>query len=839
VVTASYFIDPSLHNRYSFPVVSISTDAEGLWDERRGLFVPGIVLDSLYQLRGRTSRADSVNLEREYANYAERGEEWERPVHFELFLDGAPVVSQEAGMRIHGGLSRLYRQKSLRLYARGRYGESEFQTPFFEEKPDLISRRIMLRASGQDWTKTMFRDAFMQRLSRHMNIDYQAYEAAVVFVNGEFWGIHNIRERIDQHYIAGNYGVDPDRVDLLTSSGVVSAGSNAAFLSLRSYVAQNDPADAAVYEQVASQMDIDNFIDYHIAQIFIRNNDWPHNNIDYWRAQPGAAEVSKWRWILYDTDFGFGWSADPWDRDMIEWARSENGNGRGSWATTLFRRLLRNMEFRNQFVNRLQDQLNTAYRPAHVINLIDDFERRLEPEIGEHIHRWGWRGDHGFYHQTPANVSEWKANVEVLRDFARRRPAYVRSHIRSNFGLNAPVALTVDVSTPGAGFVEVNTINVREDTQGIDADPYPWRGVYHGQIPVRLVPHASPGYRFTEWTGTERSSSDTLFVTSSSSTTYVANFVADEEWLEGVFPRPHDLSDADYRMPGWSPTSEAGSFPASMAFYYMDEDDPSLDANPVAPTSGAYDLESRTRIAGLGDGGIGFINTGNEEGNPGYPGRRLGAAVLALDTRDRTDIVVNWTGGTVTPNIRNYALRLQYRLGNEGPLLDLLNESGQPVEYVRSEQAGHSRSIGPITLPRHLDNRPYVQLLWRYYFTGDREDSEGGARDMLRLADVHVSSRTSVSAEIPSPPQGTRLKSAYPNPFSEQVTIPIDIERPTHVLVTIHDMLGRTVGTVYDGSLTAGQHRLSWEPGTHASGIYLVRFTAGSTSHVRTITLIR
>ena len=839
VSTATYFIHPEGEHRYSLPVISIASNRDGLWGEREGLYVPGIVLDSLYQLRGRTSRADSVALEQQYSNYVMRGEDWERAVHLEMFDGGQTLLSRRAGLRIHGGLTRLQRQKSLRLYARSEYGSSDFEHFFFNEKPGVVSRRIILRAGGQDWMKTMFRDAFMQRLSRHMNLDYQAYEPAVVFINGEFWGIHNIRERIDQHYLAGNHGVDPGRLDLLTGSGSVDHGSNSAYLSFRSYVSQNDPRQADVYEYIASQMDIDNFIDYHVAQIFIRNNDWPHNNIDYWRAHPEAGADSRWRWIYYDTDFGFGWSADPWDRDMIAWARSPDGNGHGSWATVLFRRLLLNEEFRNQFINRLQDQLNTAYRTSHVIGLIDEFERMLEPEMGEHIHRWGWVKNPRPAHQEPANVSEWKANVEVLREFARRRPAYVRNHIRSNFNLRAPVYLTVNVSEPGSGHVEVNSIHVRDQTVGVGPDPYPWSRLYHGEIPVRLVPHAAPGYRFVQWSGTETSTKDTLYVTNSTVSTYVAQFVADEDWLDQAFPRPFDLSTDDYRMPDWPADAEAGTYPESMAFYHMDELDPTIDASPVAPTTGAYNLESRTRIVGLGEEGIAFINTGNEEGNPGYPGRRLGAAVLALDTRDRTDIVVNWTAGTVTPNVRKYALRLQYRLGDDGPLLDLLDAEGNPIEYVGGDEAGHSAAFGPILLPPDLEDKPYVQLWWRYYFTGRREEGDGGARDMLRLSDISVSSRTTVNADPPEARLTTRLLPAYPNPLSSRVTIPIELSDHTHASITIYDMLGRTVATVFEGPLPAGSHRLTWEPRDEASGVYLVRLRAGGVSQTHTITLIR
>jgi hypothetical protein len=844
VTTRSYFVDESIHSRYSVPVISIATDSVHLFSGATGLFVPGDEFEEYIR-----TNPSSTTVENSYANYAERGEEWERPVHLEVFDDGTTVLSQQAGMRIHGGLSRLYRQKSLRLYARGEYGESDFGYELFPEKPGMISRRVILRASGQDWTKTMMRDAFMQRLVRHMDVDYQAYEPAVVFINGEYWGVHNIRERIDRHYLASNYGVDPDRVDLLTGSGQIKEGSNTAFLTLRSFVQQNDMRQPEHFAHVESQMDVDNFIDYHIAQIFVRNNDWPHNNIDFWRSQPGVfppdagkGRDGRWRWVLFDMDFGFGWSADPWDRDMIAWARSSTGNGDGrAWATVLFRNLIVNEDFRDRFVSRLADQLNTAFRPAHVIGLIDEFERRLEPEMAEHIHRWGWRKVSSPYHQNPANLDEWKANVEVLRDFARRRPGYVWTHLGSNFGLERPVGLRVDVSDAGAGYVEVNSIHLTADTPGVDADPFPWHGNYYREVPVRLVAHPAPGYRFAGWDGAETATSDTIHVTVESATSVTAQFVTDDEWLADVFPQPYQLADGSYLLDGWRGDEPAGSFPASMAFYYMDEDDPSLNASPVSPTEGAYDLESRTRIVGLGASGIGFINTSNADGNPGYPGRRLGAAVLALDTRERTEIDVRWTGGTVVPNVREYNLRLQYRLGNAGPLHDLVDESGEVVEYRRSDIRGHAATIGPTRLPRALENRPYVQLWWRYYHTGERSGDDGGARDMLRLADILVSSRTSVGVDEESiaPPVNTTLHPNYPNPFNPTTTIGFDLAAAGPVRLTVYDMLGRRVAVLVDDVRRTGQYEVVWEASSVPSGLYMIRLEHNGTAQTRAATLLK
>ncbi|MEX2381393.1 MAG: CotH kinase family protein [Opitutales bacterium] len=207
-----------------------------------------------------------------------------------------------------------------------------------------------------------------------------------------------------------------------------------------------------------------------------------------------------------------------------------------------------------------------------------------------------------------------------------------------------------------------------------------------------------------------------------------------------VYPEPFALAQGNFVFDEWSPEEPAGSYPDHMIFLQSDRDDPGLAA-PLEfayaiPESDSfqerdvyfpYSAERRTRINALGKEGISFINTGRE--------RDAGAAFLALDTRGASEIDVSWTGGTVQPNSRIYALRLQYRLSFEDPWLDLPDKTGEPVEYVRSSEAGDVLRLGPVRLPGTLQHQPYVQLQWRYYHISETS----GPRAELRLDDILVS----------------------------------------------------------------------------------------------------
>jgi hypothetical protein len=249
-------------------------------------------------------------------------------------------------------------------------------------------------------------------------------------------------------------------------------------------------------------------------------------------------------------------------------------------------------------------------------------------------------------------------------------------------------------------------------------------------------------------------------------------------------------------------------------------------------------------VQGLGDEGFAFINTSNLEGNPGYPGRRLGGAVLALNTVDLEDIMVSWEAGTVEPNSREYALRLQYRIGNKGVFHDVTDSDGNPHVYVRSDTAGHRKLFGPLKLPEDCENKPHVELLWRYYHTGMRIDPDNGARSMLHIPSITVeaSRDTGEGGDDPVDPDKPRsfyLGQNYPNPFNSQTRIPFKLDERSRVIITVHDITGRQVVLLVDREYPAGWHTVTFDGSDLASGVYMYRLAASGTSQTRSMTLVR
>ncbi len=491
VITHSYFVGPNVSNRYQLPVLSLNTDEDTLFDHFHGIYNAGIDFEEWRASSGGGANGSSP------ANYQRRGSNAEHPVHLEIFdpVQGR-AFSQNLGYRISGGWSRAHPQKSIRLYAKNDYDSDNWvHYPLIPGLTDhngapLESfRRFVLRNSGNDYGQTRFRDAFIQRLSAPLGFDTQGWQPVIHFINGEYWGHINIRERIDRFYIGTRHGIDPDHIAILTNDAQISDGrvsDREHFLALRSYIQNNSMTNPTHYAEVGTRMDIRNFLLYNVAQIYANNQDWPHNNTECWRSrEPGASPTSdgRWRWIMYDTDFGFGHVGDH-NANTLNHAL--NGS---DWSRIMLVRLLNNQGFRNTFINAFADHMATTFRPARATELAHEMRGILAPYMAEHRQRW--RDSGGESHHTNAIVS-----------FAQNRPAVMRQHIISRFGLssaNAPV--TLDTGGTRVGHFIINTLTLNSQTPGIanSSSPFPWTANYFSGVPVTVTAVAEPGHRFIGW----------------------------------------------------------------------------------------------------------------------------------------------------------------------------------------------------------------------------------------------------------------------------------------------------------------------------------------------------
>ncbi|MCY1047685.1 CotH kinase family protein [Corallococcus sp. bb12-1] len=399
---------------YTLPVLSLVTDAANFFARDLGIYVPGLVWEA-------TPEDPWVG------NYTQDGKEWERPVHVEWFeTSGARVLAQDAGVRIHGSGSAVLPQKSLRLYAKEDYGPKTFAGPVFPGSPVTSFTRLLVRASGQDQGQTRLRDCALQGLLAQTRLALQACRPTLVFLDGEYWGLHELRERYDEYYLASHYGVDRKKVVILERDGELDVGEDGdarPYQELIDYVRTHDLAVPEHYAHVKARIDVEDFIDYQVAQLYLGNQDWPQNNVKFWRLRTGApgaphGQDGRWRWLLYDLDYAL--RPEPAFDSLGRVLEDPTLEA----STVLLRRLLQAPEFKARFVERFLWHLEHTFTPERVVAYVDAVAEQLAPEMPGHVARW----------LQPASVDLWSVTVEELRETARQRPALMRQFLARHLG---------------------------------------------------------------------------------------------------------------------------------------------------------------------------------------------------------------------------------------------------------------------------------------------------------------------------------------------------------------------------------------------------------------------
>ncbi len=457
IITNTYLVN----YQSELPVFSISTHPDNLWDWNTGIYVNGPNASPNYPYYG--------------ANFWQN---WEIEATIEFFeTSGKRELSQNAGVEIHGGTSnRSQPMKSLRLSAKNKYGEAKFRHRMFEKKNIDEFKNIVLRNSSFDFNKTHFRDGTLHDLMiGKTNIDLEAYRPSVVFLNGEYFGVHNIREKVSKYYPAENYEVNADEIDLLEEDTIVLAGSFDNFNNMHTFITGNNMDVEANFSKARNMIDVESICDYYIAETYLSNIDWPYNNMKFWREQKVGA---KWRYILVDLDISLGnngWA--PASFDVL--GRIMGSYGDTSRHVQIFRSLLQNQNFREYYINRYADLVNTLFSTQNMQQHIIATRENLYNEMPRHFLKWG------------NDMAGWDQEIfGVVMPYIEERPAYAMQQVKDVFGLNAINEIELDVWPPMAGDIRINTI-----TPG----PLPWKGNYFDGNPVTVTVLPNDGFTFVRW----------------------------------------------------------------------------------------------------------------------------------------------------------------------------------------------------------------------------------------------------------------------------------------------------------------------------------------------------
>ncbi|MGQ8338331.1 lamin tail domain-containing protein [Sunxiuqinia sp. A32] len=440
VITHSYFID-SDSSIGKLPVISIASAPENFWDPTIGIYAQDFHPD------------------------------WEIPINIELFEnDGSDRAgfNERAGAKINGLHSWQLPQKMLGIYFDKSYGSNNIEYPLFFDRKNHTFESFSLRASGSDWAYTLFRDGMIQYSTQlNMDLDIQGFRPCVVYINGQYMGIHNIRSKVNEEFIKEENDLVVDNIDMIENGENVEEGSYYQYDTFKS-VYEKDLSNQANYDLVSTQMDIENFTDYIISEMYASNSSVGHN-VMAWKPQG----FGKWRWLLFDTDRGF---------------IDDNGNlldffiGKTVFP---FRNLMVNSSFSESFKLRFADHLFTTFCPQRMHQVIDQFASNIESEIPKHVERWA--GTSSNYGDPIESVAYWNGKVSEMKDFANVRPGIILDNL---FGSENLIDLSVAVQPAKAGVVKLNDLIVPETN---------CFGRYPVGREVAFEANAINGYNFIGW----------------------------------------------------------------------------------------------------------------------------------------------------------------------------------------------------------------------------------------------------------------------------------------------------------------------------------------------------
>jgi len=446
IITNSYFINEPR----TLPSVSFVTDPTFLWDHQLGIY---------------------------FNSYKNR----EIPISLEYFPLGTQRgFVMDAGAKIGGENIFRFAEKPLNIYARSDYGYPHINYQIFDELPFVEYKQLYLRNGGDDWPNAFIRDGFLQTvLDGHIVNPMMAFKPSVLYINGKYWGLYDLREKIDDQYFLLHYHVDPANLDHIDDTNAIITGDSTDYVNLLSFASTHDLSDSINYNYVTSKIDSRSIMDFVVVQDYIANTSWGHNR-EMWR---DAKDSKRWQWILVDMDRGF--YASRMSANQIDDIMNNFG---------LFSKLMTNSNFKNEFLQRYAYHLNHTFKAARVVNKIDSVVSLLNAEMPRHVQRWSSYIDSltiDIWGKTPGipSYTYWLSEIQKLRDFAQQRPAYASQIISTKFGLSGMANLLLSSNIQNEGKITVN--DSYENLGEVNS--------YFKNVPVKVQVIPPPGYGFKQW----------------------------------------------------------------------------------------------------------------------------------------------------------------------------------------------------------------------------------------------------------------------------------------------------------------------------------------------------
>lgn len=394
------------------PIMSITTDPKYLWDNDYGIYVKG---------NGR-----GISIFKDSHPYTDDYNFWSNNVRFcnvEYFSKngGWADVNMPAELRIGGNAARWKDQKTLMVTCKKRFSKhGSFNFAFFESKKDMKDiESLILRNAGNDCEYAFLRDAFCQTIgSQFENIDYQAYQPSIVFINGEYYGIHNIRERSNEKWVKSNF--DTEDSDIIENWVDVKSGSLEHLTHMLNVL-----KEGVTYDQISLMVDVDEMTNYLSLNFFMANCDFIGNNMLIWRPANG-----KWRFLLKDSDQIIGIIDGKLDSELNSAFKKNTIAYYLGDEYSMVNDVIKNPKYANYFISNHIVNIGTYFHEKKTVSILDSLANNIEYEIA-------------FHNDKYQLIDDWYSEIEYMRLWLKNRPYYESQNLSKFFDLGTPVPTVI------------------------------------------------------------------------------------------------------------------------------------------------------------------------------------------------------------------------------------------------------------------------------------------------------------------------------------------------------------------------------------------------------------
>ena len=498
VISGTFFIGYDREALYGdIAIMLLVTDPAGLFDYDTGIYVNG-----RYHDEWKAQQTQPYEEWQVQGNYNMRGDEWERPVSVTYLSGDGTGFSQEMGLRIKGGATRNHNQKSLRLIAREQYGKKNVRYALYPDNlrefdGGVVDRykSFTLRNGGNDDEFGKIRDPFIANLAGGLRFETAANQPCLAFLNGEYWGLYTLNEEYTDNYIQYHYGVDNENVIMVKCNELAEGRGEddlRLYRQMYAFVAYADMSRQENYEKACAMLDMGSFADYCAMQLYIANQDgiFQNNNWQMWRVRepetgtPPDAD-GRWRMMAYDTDYSSGIYEYGQNSGWDNLAEALAGNYAGSHPARMFTSLIKNPDFRRQFVLACCDVRNLYFSRSRTREVLEQMIAEYQPYRADSLRRFG----PSWAQWNPEQYSLDSMNyIGVFFDARYHRfPDFVKQA----FHLGTSCTVTVKVSDPGKGMVYLNGRSV--------AAPHKSNNKYFADYPVTATAVPAEGAVFVGW----------------------------------------------------------------------------------------------------------------------------------------------------------------------------------------------------------------------------------------------------------------------------------------------------------------------------------------------------